>query len=270
MLTFLDDATKLSDKEYMQAHLAWRGVSEQQIKMLGWFKSYFATFQYSGNKPFRVLSIGSGTGILDEKLLAFLKKVILQDIEYDGCDPNAEECRDFIRRMSGLEDHRTTVNVHNTVIQEFSGQGYDLIIGVHVLYYDKECTLILEIAKQKLSNNGSAIFLNAPDQPLSKYFRYTMAKLYGITPLLSPEIVDYLDESGINYWLETISARANIKGCFIDAPDAERLLSFICHGNVALLSKKDKQRYLYDLMQHCEENEGSLYIKHNVDAFVIT
>ena len=57
----------LDESDYIASHLVFRQASNQQEKMIEWFAKNALTL--ATHDPLNVLSIGSGTGMLDKQLI---------------------------------------------------------------------------------------------------------------------------------------------------------------------------------------------------------
>lgn len=267
-LTFLDNVKSLSPAYYFDSLHAWRKCTQQQQKIEKWLRDYALSIALCSDQ-YQVLSIGPGTGIVDYPFLKHLRKKLSNDINYIGIEPNHYASELFQKKMSSLNDTKTTIKVENKKIQDHHANNYDLIVGIHVLYYEESPGQMINIAQQKLKNNGESIFFLASAQPLSEYFQYVFSKNQSITAFIAPDLKTYLTASGFDYCAQTISCYADITPCFQSGDTADMLLSYICQGDISELSSKDKNRYKEHLKSNCEQRNNRYFVKNNVDVFII-
>ena len=127
-------APPLSDREYAECFDTFKRISTEWDSTQEWLLKDFLP-QRSWTGPLNVLSIGSGTGDFDLRLMEDILARWSID-SYVAVDPNADHNREFRARFqkSGLPVRDFRI-VPETFPIEDLGQRFDLVHMTHCLYY---------------------------------------------------------------------------------------------------------------------------------------
>lgn len=104
----------LEESYYTASHIVFEQASNQQKKIIEWFAKNALTLAI--HDPLRILSIGSGPGILDKKLIPLFQPLVSQ-IHYVGIDPNQEACILFEENVSSLQTQNVSISAHVTQLE---------------------------------------------------------------------------------------------------------------------------------------------------------
>lgn len=263
----------LTGEYYLQSHLAFRGSSNQQSMILRCLKNNIQLLipaQKEGKGDVSVLSVGCGSGIIDEPLIRIMLKH-WSTIAYDGIDPNWEECQAFESRMNQIDFQQVKTRVLCQSLEQFvPNRTYNLVHFIHVLYHFDDVWQAIQSALNFLKPGGNILIFHTPDNDLNSFMKSTQSQLAGYVPLLSSQLKSLLDEHNVSYHMETIRAILDVTECFNPQSSLqEKLLSFIVYADVRQVSKKDKQELLNTLKSFTFRNNDRYHVAHEVDVFRI-
>ncbi len=159
----------LEESYYTVSHIVFEQASNQQKKIIEWFAKNASTLAI--HDRLRILSIGSGTGILDKKLIPLFQPLVSQ-IHYVGIDPNNEACTLFEENVSSLHTQNVSISTHVTQLESYeTDQLFDLTLMVHVLYYFSDPYLPILTSYNLLKPKGKAVIVVALDDALNSFFK---------------------------------------------------------------------------------------------------
>lgn len=260
----------LEEARFLETHLLYEGRSDQQSRIIEWFARRLAP-EVPVDRPYRVLSVGCGSGILDVPVAASFAKGS-PALDYVGVDPNATECDAFARRFEDADLPGAAVSVVPSTFEAFEDRdGFDLVHLVHCLYYLPEPGPALKRARSFVRTGGKLVLVHAPCEALNDLATRFYDKGYGRPTLFADDYATLMDELGWVYTRSRIDARVDVTPIADgDADIALALRDFIVQFD-SLQLPPDVQslvdRYL-DLVAE-PTPDGPTYIDHPVDVFVI-
>jgi SAM-dependent methyltransferase len=157
---------KLSDNRFDEAHELFERSSDQQNLILDWLIAYCV--QHAATDPYRLLSVGCGSGILDNPLLNALADLD-REILYTGIDPNAVACERFRKNFMRSESPSIELIVRQESVETIScDQQFDIVQVVHALYYfDDPAATITELLS-RIAEGGKLLVFQAPRAELNQ------------------------------------------------------------------------------------------------------
>lgn len=223
--------TPLSDHRFDRSHEWFEGQSNQQAQILDWLQR-FGTQQIERCKmasrnntrnvaePFRVLSVGCGSGILDLPLIQTLTDQIeasnnRDTIHYTGIDPNPVACGRFRTEFHNLEISSTELLVLEETVESYQHAApIDLTHVVHSMYYFAEPAVSLRLLMQNIAEDGELVIFQAPKGDLNRLadcFWQGHAK----DPIwFSADLQTHLQETGISFTNSRLDAEVDVTDCF--------------------------------------------------------
>ncbi|NES20564.1 MAG: class I SAM-dependent methyltransferase [Symploca sp. SIO3E6] len=263
----------LTGDYYLQCHVAFEAASNQQSMILKWLKDNIQLLipaQKEGKGDVSVLSVGCGSGILDEPFIRIMLKH-WSTIAYKGIDPNWEECQAFESRMNEFDSQQVKTRVLCQSLEQFvPDRTYNLVHFIHVLYHFDDVWQAIQSALNFLQPGGTLLIFHTPDNELNSFMKSTQSQLAGYVPLLSSQLKSLLDEHHVSYQMERIKATLDVTECFnLQSPLKEKLLSFIVYADVRQVSKKNQGELLNTLKSFTFRNNDRYHVAHEVDVFRI-
>lgn len=157
--------------------------------------------KFNGN-PVRFLSIGAGTGAFEDRLVT---EHGLKLKYFRGVEPSRIHC-------SKLKATVAQWHVENDIVEgTFSpdldiGDGYDLVLMSHVMYYVKDPLAVMKKAKSLLASGGSVIIFNHTHEggaELQGFVRGkgTLAPQAGNECLTAKMLSEQLQSAGVDHHL---------------------------------------------------------------------
>jgi SAM-dependent methyltransferase len=222
------------------------------------------------NDTFSVLSIGSGEGDIDIEIIqAILPHLNPQwtHLKYDALEPNSIHRKRFIERLSenSFDDH-VSVSVHNTSFGRSSGfesnESYDIVLFIHVLYYFKVPSQIIQHAFAQTKHTGKVIIVHQSAIGIPEIQRQHLLSLKGDENeiLTTEDIKKRLDqESGCLYRFYDVDAYLDVTECFNQSEVGLKILSFCMGCDLRKIHKKKLTPLLQSLRNYAEiKDEGSV------------
>ena len=155
-LAEVDHLAPLGEARFLETHAVFEGRSDQRQRIIDWLGDWIAPAGGSG-QPFRVLSIGSGSGIVDVSIARQLATGT-DELSYVGVDPNRVECEAFDRLFTDAALPGARLEVAPVTFEDFeTSQRFDLVHFVHSLYYMPNPAAALRRARRQLAPDGNAI-----------------------------------------------------------------------------------------------------------------
>ncbi|MCP4696968.1 MAG: class I SAM-dependent methyltransferase [Gammaproteobacteria bacterium] len=258
----------LDESYYTASHLAFRQATNQQEKIIAWFARNAQIL--ATHDPMSILSIGSGTGILDKKLIPLFQQLVSQ-IRYIGIDPNEEECVLFEEHTKILCSKSVHISVYATKLEDYeTEQRFDLALMVHAVYYFPNPLIPILTLYNLLKPKGKGVIIVAPDNALSSFFKKALHSMWGYQPCLSPTVESILLERKIPYDKHSVRAQVNVTECLTQRGEVEdQLLSFILHSNTRKMPTSNKRELIDYLASMSYKEDGNLYIPHAADIYIV-
>lgn len=273
----------MSDSRFDESHERFEGQSNQQAQILKWLQA-FGCEQIgrclgkaeTERQPFRVLSVGCGSGILDLPLIKTLADKVQAfgadaSIHYTGFDPNAVACDRFREEFRNLKISSTELSVLEETVESYShDQTVDLTHVVHALYYFTEPAVSLQALIERVAEDGELVIFQAPKGELNQLADCFWQDQFKDPIWFSADLEKHLQEIGISFTRSRLDAEVDVTDCF-DSNSAEgRLtLDFIVQSDCANLSEPIRRRVLEYLQAISRVDNDKVFAPHPVDVFVI-
>ncbi len=265
---------KYDSHAYMEAHLNFRQhLTNQGELMLAYLQESLSQFITDAPelRPFRLASIGSGTGILDVPLVQELQT--LAPINYLGIEPNSHQMDMAKAKMLDILTPTSSAQFSTSTMEAYvpntKTSPFDAMIAVHVMYYSPDIRPMLAKAFDLLHPaHGRLLAMVAADNAQNRLFMETTEALHGFVPYLSNTYRDILDSMQITYDIDTIQAVIDITDFANNptTPDSMMFLDFFLHMDASSLPPAELERYTRSICDAAEEHAGKLLLPHVVDA----
>ena len=268
------DLVPLTDARYLETHGIYEGRSDQQRLILAWFGEQIAS-TLQPDYPFRVLSVGCGSGILDVPIAARLAEQT-GDVHYVGVDPNRIECEAFQQLFADASLDRARLEVIPATFEDFEATTrLDLIHFVHSLYYMPDPAGALEKARKLLAPGGRLVVFHAPCEALNDLTVRFWDKQYARPTLFAEDFAETLDAWSWDYERKRLDARLEVTPldhgdpAHADSSIGLALRDFIVQFDSGRLSPPVQDLIGRYLRLISVEDCGETHIAHPVDVFVI-
>ena len=160
-------SSRLSDERFDVTHETFERSSSQQQLVLNTLKELIDTHEGSSG-ALRVLSVGCGSGILDNQLISAIASSP-EHFEYTGVDPNPVACRRFREDFEKLALPNVKLEVRTEAVESLNiNNPFDIIQLTHALYYFKDPADTLGKLRRLLAPGGKLIIVQAPNEYLNQ------------------------------------------------------------------------------------------------------
>ncbi len=259
----------LDETRFLETHRIYEGRSDQQRRIVEWFGEVITPALRPGH-PFRVLSVGCGSGMLDLPVATRLASR-KADLHYVGVDPNRVECEAFERLFRRATLPGARVEVVPTTFEAYEADGpFQLIHFVHCLYYMPDPCAALEKARKLLAPGGRLLVFHAPREALNDLAVRFWNKTYARPTLFAGDFAELLDRWGWAYERGRVEAALEVTPLVDGDPEiGHALRDFIIQVDGRRLPapvREIVERYLRLLVV---EDRGRNHISHPVDFFFI-
>ena len=268
----LDQARRpfgLSHKRFDETHELFERSSNQQQLILEWLSDLIQSC-CPRMDPVRILSVGCGSGILDNPLIKSIATTS-ERVEYTGVDPNAVACRRFQDEFDDQELPNVQLDMREENIETLTSTNlFDIILVVHSLYYFDDPADTLDGLLRLLAPDGRVVIVHAPEAELNQLAKcfWTHHEKNGIW--FSDCLADHLSRHRIAFSRQRIDGEVDVARCFeADCPRGEMLLDFITQSDCRQLDDDIVQLCRSYLRSISRPENGSLLVAHPADAFVI-
>lgn len=211
-------------------------------------------------RPFRILSVGCGDGNLDLKLLQDLSGIV--NVEYIGLEVNATSAQIFLDEIhkckifdgKGLSFE---IKIQSAEILPSAGDGFDLVLMSHVLYYFKNK---VEIVKDYLYNvcriDGRLLIVHSGRDGIPSL----MSDVPGLSPFLcAEEIRDALVKHGLRVDSEIFDSVLNATEILDQTRKGEEILGFCIEQQIDQISAITRKQLLKALWARCRVLEDGAW-----------
>lgn len=260
---------ELADERFDQTHEHFERSSDQQRRILEWLENLVRA-HYLGMDPLRILSVGCGSGILDNSLLealAFRSKQIV----YTGVDPNGVACRRFVNDFERLGMRNVRLEVREQNIETACcADRFDLVHAVHSLYYFSDPAATLDFLLRLLDPGGKLVIIQAPKAELNQLANSFWCHHADGVIWFSDRLAQHLSHRGLHFSRQRIHAWVNVARCFESGcPRGEMMLDFITQTDCRHLDDNILQLCLSYLRAISHQEKDRLLAPHPVDVFLI-
>ena len=243
--------------------------SNQQQLILAWLKDLISS-HYASLEPLKILSVGCGSGILDNPLIRSIAATSKR-VEYTGVDPNAIACRRFRENFENQGLSNVQLDLREQDIESLtSTDRFDMIHVVHSLYYFDDPANTLDRLLRLLAPEGRVVIVQAPEAELNQLAKcfWTHHEENGIW--FSDRLADHLSRQRLAFSRHRIDGEVDVSRCFFaDCPRGEMMLDFITQSDCQQLDDDIVQLSLDFLRSISRPENGRLLVAHPADAFVI-
>jgi SAM-dependent methyltransferase len=260
---------KLSHRRFDETHELFERSSNQQELIMLWLRDLVRS-HYASWDPVKILSVGCGSGILDNPLIRSLATTS-KSVEYTGVDPNAVACRRFQEDFDKQELPNVRLDLWEQNIESLAtSDRFHIIHVVHSLYYFHDPANTLDGLLKLLAPGGRVAVVQAPEaelNQLSKCF-WTHHEENGIW--FSDCLAGHLSKRRLAFSRQRIDGEVDVARCFVaDCPRGEMMLDFITQSDCGQLDDDILQLCLSYLRSISRRENGSLLVAHPADAFVV-
>ena len=267
-LADVDELVPLGAQRFRDTHDIYEGRSDQQPRIIRWFAERLAPV--APDRPFRVLSVGCGSGLLDFPVAARLAEQI-DDVHYVGIDPNAAQCAAFARRFDEARLAGVRIDVLAGCFEDVDvAHGFDVVHFVQCLYYMPDPMSALSRARGLLAPGGRLVVFQAPCEALNDLAARFYDKHYARPTLFAEDLASAVDARGWPYDRGRIDARVDVTP-FVDGDPVLGLAlrDFIIQVDSERLPAEVGALVDDYLHSVAVRRDGRSHIAHPVDYFVI-
>jgi SAM-dependent methyltransferase len=259
---------RLTDERFDKAHELFERSSNQQMLILDWLKDF--SVRHTSADPLSFLSVGCGSGILDNPLLEALSDLGSR-IVYTAIDPNAVACSRFRGDFGLLEMPNVQLEVRQETVESIScDQKFDIIHAVHSLYYFDDPAATIKRLLVRMRIGGKLLILQAPKAELNRLADCFWFPNQDVDIWFSERLETYLQGVDLAYTKTRIHGRVDVARCFeAECADGEMMLDFITQVNCRELTQAAREQLLGCLTAIAERDGDRVWVKHPVDAFAI-
>ena len=263
-------SSHLSDKRFDVTHETFERSSSQQQLVLNTLKELIGTHEGSSGS-LRVLSVGCGSGILDNQLISALASSA-GTFEYTGVDPNPVACHRFRENFKKLALANVKLEVKTETVESLNiNEPFDVIQLTHALYYFKDPADTLEKLRRLLTPGGKLIIVHAPNEYLNQLSECFWSHHAEQDIWFSNRLEEHLVRQGVEFTSHRIHGEVDVTRCFEKGcPHGEKLLDFITQSDCRESDADVRARCLHFLKKISRVDGESLKVGHPADVFVVT
>lgn len=262
----LEGLAPLEDVAYVRAQRAFRAATTQHQLILEDVRARLRAREACGRDDVALLSVGSGSGLLD---LPLLERLLEEHdrVRYVGVDPNPVACRSLRLGLGRLGDGLEAEVACRPFEDGVLGESFDAVLLVHVLYYDPDPSGILARALECVAEGGRLLVYSAPDNELSQLFKRVTHQLRGFEPWLTPQTEAALERLGCRPRRERRIAELRLPAS-ADG-EAEDVLSFLLHADASGLPCADRAWIASYLAGRALPGRPAVTVAHAFDVLIV-
>ena len=259
---------RLTDERFDKAHELFESSSDQQQLILDWLTAF--SIRSESVDPLSFLSVGCGSGILDNPLIESLS-ALGRRISYTGIDPNAIACKRFLDNFRKLQLTDVRLDVQQETVESMRfDQTFDIIHAVHSLYYFDDPAATITRLLLRVCPGGKLLILQAPKAELNRLADCFWYSNKDMDIWFSERLEMYLQEVGLAYKKTRINARVDMTDCFEEqSADGAMMLDFVTQVDCKALTQAARELVLGYLTAISQQHGDNVLVSHPVDAFVI-
>jgi len=263
-------SSRLSDERFDVTHETFERSSSQQQLVLNTLKELIDTHEGSSG-ALRVLSVGCGSGILDNQLISVLASSA-GTFEYTGVDPNPVACQRFREDFEKLALPNVKLEVRTEAVESLNiNNPFDIIQLTHALYYFKDPADTLEKLRRLLAPGGKLIIIHAPNEHLNQLSQCFWSHHAEQDIWFSNRLEEHLVRQGIEFTSHRIHGEVDVTRCFEKScPHGEKILDFITQSDCRESDADVRARCLHFLKKISRVDGERLKVGHPADVFVVT
>jgi histamine N-methyltransferase len=264
-------APGLSPEAYAHCFVTFRQHSTEWLAMLRWCQEQLVA-RLPVKSPFSVLSVGTGNGDFDWRLIPILQTQ-LRNLDYVMVEPNkilAAGLRERLRRhdFTGVTFEIDPVCCENFAIR----RPFDLIHFTHCLYYIPDRQRAIEHALQAIKGDGEVLIFHQTDLGIDQVQQRFIKRVKGDDREMccSTDLEAILAAAEIGYRLEVVESHVNVSECFRPGSTVgEELLSFFLESDIRGVAPALKQEVVDYLYEITYMHEGRRLLHHPVAIFTL-
>lgn len=264
---------KLTDDRFDKSHERFERSSDQQKLILQWLTNFSVDFPCDNS--LKMLSIGCGSGILDNPLLQALaasEPDAQRSVDYTGIDPNPVACSRFRDDFKQLKLANVQLEVREETMESLSGdERFDIIHAVHSVYYFEDPAVAIKQLLARLNTGGKLVIFQAPKAELNQLADCFWFHEQDVDIWFSEELEEHFGEAGYAFKKSRINGRVDVASCF--DPSSQRgsmILDFITQVDCQELEPNARQQLLGYLNSIAEISGDQVLVPHPADVFEIT
>ena len=261
---------KLSYERFDESHELFEQSSNQQQLILQWLKDLILS-NYASLDPLKILSVGCGSGILDNPLIRSIAERT-KSVEYTGVDPNLVACRRFREEFDNQQPTKVRLELWEQDVESMTSEDrFHIIHVVHSLYYFKDPAHTLDVLLNLLAPGGIVAVVQAPEAELNRLSKCFWAHHEENGIWFSCYLEDHLTKNELAFSKQRIDGEVDVARCFeADCPRGEMMLDFITQSASSQLDDDVLDDCLSYLRSISRWKDGNLLVAHPADAFVIS
>ena len=261
---------KLSYKRFDESHELFEQSSNQQQLILHWLNDLILS-NYASLDPLKILSVGCGSGILDNPLIRSIA-ARSKSVDYTGVDPNPVACQRFREEFDNQELPNVRLKLWEQDVESLtSDDRFHIIHVVHSLYYFKDPAHTLDVLLSLLAPGGIMAVVQAPEADLNRLSKCFWAHHEENGIWFSCYLADHLTRRSLTFSRLRIDGEVDVARCLqADCPRGEMMLDFITQSASRQLDDDVHELCLNYLRSISRYEHGSILVAHPADAFVIS
>jgi ubiquinone/menaquinone biosynthesis C-methylase UbiE len=225
---------------------------------------------YASTDPLKILSVGCGSGILDNPLIRSIAAASKR-LEYTGVDPNAVACRRFQNGFDNQGLGNVRLNLWKQDVESLtSSDRFHIIHVVHSLYYFDDPAKTLDGLLKLLAPGGRLAVVQAPEAELNQLSKCFWSHHEENGIWFSDCLADHLSRRRLAFSRQRIAGEVDVARCFVaDCARGQMMRDFITQSDCRHLDDDILQLCLSYLRSISRRENGSLLVAHPADAFVV-
>lgn len=229
--------------------------------------------------PFRVLSIGSGSGELDLEVLQMLRARLSprRPLIYQALEPNPVHYNECLHALGPFSGHdATTVEVLPLPFAAPGGfasqERYDLVLFIHVLYYFPKLIDCLAHALGMLAPSGRVVIVHQTEVGIPELQEAHMMDLRGNREqiLTTAQVRSQMHEAGLRHDYEEVEAHLDVSECLRGSEDGLKILSFCMECDLRSLDEARRDGLLASLRARVQLSPaGAAQLREPIGLFIV-
>ncbi len=255
---------KLDKSKWYDTYIKYGNEKDSEAKVL---KTLFNT-NFNPQQTINVVDIGSGNGLLSDKIITDLSEIYPQNhLNYTAIDNSEKLLKIFTTNCKAKTDN---VQIQ-PVLQDFFADNkdigkYDYAVAAHSMYRSDIIPSVQKI-QTTLSDKGKAFIIRSHPDSLMNYFRdkyhIETDSLKSLHPnktyMVSDSLKQALEDEKINHKIIEVPYQIKLPK---DSTDFKNILSFIIDAPIERLHSTNLQALLSDVEKFGKD--GMLHCKNNV------
>ena len=265
-------APDLSEYEYARCFNTFKKSSTEWHSTLDWLRRDFLPSR-SWTGPIRVLSIGSGTGDFDLRLMRMVVDRC-PIASYIAVDPNTEHNRIFRERFQkeNIPIHQFEILPETFPGKPLHGQ-FHLIHLTHCLYYIPERRAAIREALAGLRDDGCLLIFHQTPLGINEIQQRFLKRAKGHENEMfsSKDVYHLLEDLGIPFTFDIMDGLLDISDCLTPGSSrGKRLIDFFLECRAEGLPSDFQDEVLGFIKELAFQENGRQVIFHPVGVFCIS